>query len=435
MQVRTSKQPGVRSPITSTSIAVDAVAATWTISFDRLRNEDPGALELLYLLAFLAPDDIDPRLVSSGFTDALQFDRARGALRRYSLIDVSGGSIAVHRLVQAVTRDRLAREGQEQKWAESAVKLVDNAFPFKEDVVETWSPSTRLLPHALACSGHSERLGVALECTVRLLNQVGLYLDNRGQLGGAEQVLRHALAIAEKVYGPDHPKLAIRALGVILMHQGDLVGALQYIQRALAIDEKFYGPDHREVARDANYIGTILKTQGDLAGALHYAQRALAIDEKLYGPDHTDVAVDANNIGQILKDQGDLAGALQYAQRALAIDEKFYGTDHPNVARVVNNVGQILKDRGDLAGALQYTQRALAIDEKCYGPDHPKVATRANNIGRILKEQGDLSGALPYIQRALRICQATYGPGNQLTKIASENLADIEQALAEQAGS
>ena len=418
-------------------LLTNAVAVTWEISFERLQTEEPEALDQLYLAAFLAPEDIDTNLVSPAFPDARQFDRARGGLRRYSLIDVSGGSIAVHRLVQAVTRDRLVREGQERKWAESAVKLVNEAFPFKDDVVETWSPSSRLLPHALAAAAHTERLGVALDFTGRMLNNVGLYLYNRGQLGEAEQVLERVLVIDEEIFGPDHLNVASAAnnIGQVLMAQGDPARALQYTQRALAIAERFYGPDHPDVAINVNNIGQILKAQGDLAGALQYAKRAMAIDEKAYGADHPKVAIFANNIGLILKDQGDLAGALQFTQRALAIDEKVYGVDHPKVVIRANNIGQILQAQGDLLGALQVTQRALAIGEKIYGPDHPNVATVANNIGRILQEQGDLAGALPHIQRALHILQTTYGPDNPLTKRTRENLAILEQALAEQADS
>ena len=373
-------------------LLTDAVAATWEISFEQLRTETdaaPGALDLLNLIAFLAPDDIDSRLVAGRFPDALQLDRACAGLLRYALIEARAGTIWVHRLVQAATRARLAREGLEREWAEAAVKLVDDAFPFKLDKVETWSASVRLLPHALAAAGHSESLGVALETTGRLLNQVGLYLDNRAQLAEAEGSLKRALAIGEKVYGPDHPT----------------------------------------VATDANNLGQILQAQGDLAGALEYTRRALAIDEKIYGPEHPNVARNANNIGSILEAQGDLAGALEYTRRALAIDEKVYGPDHPEVATDASNIGQILQAQGDLAGALEYTRRALAIGEKVYGPDHPKVAIHANNIGQILKAQGDLAGALEYTRRALRILQATYGPENPLTKIAAGNLAGIEKAL------
>ena len=418
-------------------LLTDAVAATWEISFERFQTEAPAALNLLYLAAFLAPDDIDPKLVSPAFPDAMQFDQARAALRRYSLIDTSKGSIAVHRLVQAVTRDRLAREGLDEKWAEAALTLVKSAFLFDLNVVETWSPSTRLLPHALAAAGHSGRLGVALDSNGQLLNNVGLCLCNRGQLREAEGALKRALAIAERVYGPDHPEVAIHAnnIGYTLQAQGDLAGALQYTKRALPIDEKFYGPDHPKVAIRAGNIGQILHDQGDLAGALQHTQRALAIDEKCYGPDHPNVAIDANNIGQILRGQRDLAGALPYAQRALAIDEKVYGRRHPTVARDANNIGTILWAQGDLVGALEYTQRALAIDEKVYGPDHPEVAIDAINIGGILEDQRDLAGALQGTQRALHIFQATYGPEHPRTKIAGRSLARIEQALAKRGAS
>jgi hypothetical protein len=231
----------------------DAVAATWEISFEQLRTETdaaPGALDLLNLIAFLAPDDIDSRLLAGRFPDALQLDRARAGLLRYSLIEAHAGAISVHRLVQAAARARLAREGLEQEWAEAAVNLADDAFPFRLAKLETWSASARLLPHALAAAGHSENLGVALETTSRLLNEVGLYLDNRAQLAEAERSLKRALAIGEKVYGPDHPTVAAFAnnIGMILQHQGDLAGALAYTRRAAAINEKVYGSDHPDTA-------------------------------------------------------------------------------------------------------------------------------------------------------------------------------------------
>ena len=414
----------------------DAVAATWAMSIEQLRTEEPAALDLLNLIAFLAPDDIDAHLLARRFPDALQLDRARAGPWRYSLIEARGGTISVHRLVQAATRARLASEGREQEWAEAVLKLVDDAFPFELDEVETWSPSGRLLPHALAAASHSEGLGVALQATSRLLNQAGAYLKNRAQLAEAERSLKRALAIGERVYGPDDPKVATFAnnIGQILKEQGDLAGALEYSKRALAIDEKAYGPDHPEVAIDANNIGQILKDQGDLAGALVYARRALVIDEKAYGPDHPEVAIDANNIGQILKDQGDLAGALEYTRRALAIDEKAYGPDHPKVATFASNIGQILQAQGDLAGALEYARRALGVDEKAYGPDHPAVAILVNNIGQFLRAQGDLAGALEYTRRALAIDEKVYGPDHPNVAIRVHNIGGILQDQGDLAG-
>jgi tetratricopeptide (TPR) repeat protein len=209
-------------------------------------------------------------------------------------------------------------------------------------------------------------------------------------LAKAESVLREGLSLAE--LDEKHEALLANELGLVLLHKGDLEGALKYAQRALSIDEKVYGPEHPTVAIDANNVGTILHEKGDLEGALQYEQRALTINEKVYGPEHPQVAIIANNVGQILQAKGDLDGALQYTQRALTIQEKVYGPEHPRVAIYASNIGAILKVKGDLEGALKYAQRALSIDEKVYGPEHPTVAIDANNIGQILQDKGDLGG-------------------------------------------
>ena len=59
--------------------------------------------------------------------------------------------------------------------------------------------------------------------------------------------------IDEKVYGPDHPAVAADAnnIGMILQDKGDLDGALEYTQRALRIAEKacWAGPTSRSPLR------------------------------------------------------------------------------------------------------------------------------------------------------------------------------------------
>jgi tetratricopeptide (TPR) repeat protein len=370
-----------------------SVFTTWQIAFDQLNDENPGALDLLNLLAFLSPDDIERELLSkrsehlpqplaSLVSALLRFDQAIAALRRYSLIEVRYNVISVHRLVQAVTRAALAEKGTEAQWSDAALKLIDSAFRFDVDSFETYDPSERLLPHALAVTEHAERLGLIAEPTGRLLNRVGMYLWSRTQLRDARNVLERALAVAEKVYGPQHSAVAteLNSIGLILLSSGDLDEALRYGRRALAMDEEVYGPVHPNVARDLNNLGLILYDKGDLEGALVHSRRLLAINEKVYGSDCREIAASLNNMGRILHKQGDLKQALRYIQRALAINERIYGPEHPAVALDLNNIGHILSDQGDLAGALQYAQRTLPILEHWYGPLHPKTRAAAATL-------------------------------------------------------
>ena len=74
---------------------------------------------------------------------------------------------------------------------------------------------------------------------------------------------------------------------------------MEWTKRALAIDEKVYGPEHPSVASDANNIGQILQDQGDLEGALEWTKRALAIVETTYGKGNPRTRLVARNLEAI----------------------------------------------------------------------------------------------------------------------------------------
>ena len=72
-----------------------------------------------------------------------QLDDCIALLNRYSLISAADNLISIHRLVQAVIQDRLSLE--EQKiWAESALKMVNDAFSFSQLDEETWEKCSKL---------------------------------------------------------------------------------------------------------------------------------------------------------------------------------------------------------------------------------------------------------------------------------------------------
>jgi len=415
----------------------DTVATTWNIAFDEVKQISSTGADLLNLCAFLAPDDIlvellkdeaqhMPGSLAAVAGDPLAFDDAVDPLRRYSLVEINAGSISVHRLVQAVTRNRLD-EDERKKWAEAAVRIVDEAFPFDSNDVGTWPVCSRLLPHALAAAEHAEALDVASDSTGRLLNQTGLYLKGRAQFAEAKEMVERALDIGEATYGPDHPTVAIRVnnLGGVLRALGDLEGAKKMFERALEIGEAAYGPHHPTVAIRVNNLGGVLQDLGDLEGAKKMVERALEIDESTYGPNHPTVAIRVNNFGGVLQALGDLEGAKKMYERALEIDEGAYGPDHPNVAINVSNRGSVLQALGDLEGAKKMYEHALEIGEAAYGPNHPTVAIRVNKLGSVLQALGDLEGAKKMFERALTIFTEYLGEDHPNTVTVQNNLDSL----------
>ena len=359
------------------------VATTWGLSFEQAKEVCAAAADLLNLCAFLGPDDIPldiiregaehlPERLAEAAGDDLAWDDAIAALRRYSLLELSGDGLTVHRLVQAVTQDRLSEE-ERREWAGAAVALVNGAFPGDVQTnVDAWPLCSRLVPHALAASAHAEELSVGQGAAGRLLNQSGTYLQGRAQFPEAKAAFERALQIAES-FGLDDPRVAasLGNLGLVLQDLGDLAGAQAHFERALRLAEAAYGPDHPDVATLVNNLGSVLRAQGDLEGARAHYERALRMGETAYGPVHPKVAIRVNNLGGVLRAQGDLPRARAHFERALRIDELAYGRDHPEVATDVTNLGLLLEQEGDLAGARAAFQRALSIRRRVLADDHP----------------------------------------------------------------
>src|SRR3954468_24008352 len=115
------------------------IDTAWALSLDRLRVEDPAAVQLLELAAFLAPEPIplalfdqhadlleEPLRGTAADPDALA--DTVGALIGYSLARRSPDGFQLHRLVQAVIRHRLSPDRQ-QFTVDRVVALLAAAAP------------------------------------------------------------------------------------------------------------------------------------------------------------------------------------------------------------------------------------------------------------------------------------------------------------------
>ncbi|HEY0734282.1 MAG TPA: FxSxx-COOH system tetratricopeptide repeat protein [Herpetosiphonaceae bacterium] len=420
-----------------------SITKTWDLAFQQVQQSSPAAVDLLNLCAFLAPDDIPldmikegaeflPEVLKEAVQNPLALNKAIAALRRYSLIDRDDNMLSVHRMVQAVTRDRLSQEERE-RWVESAVRLVSRKFPFHSDDVLTWAECARLLQHALVAANYAETSAVAADATGRLLNQIGLYFQSRVQLIEAKATFERALRLNEVAYGPEHPNVGtnINNLGLVLQDLGKLTEAQTAFEQALRIHKAVYGPNHPQVAIYLSNLGDVLRALGNFTRAKTAHEQALRIDEVMYGPEHPDVAKDVNNLGGVLHDLGDLVGAKAAHERAVRIGEAVYGPEHPNVAIWVNNLGSVLRDLRELAAAKAAHERALRIGEAVYGPEHPHLATYINNLGLVLHDLGDFVGAKIAYEQAVRIGEAVYGPEHPVIAIRLNNLGLVLQLLGD----
>ena len=93
-----------------------------------------------------------------------------------------------------------------------------------------------------------------------LLNNLATYYANIDEHAKAEPLLLEAIEIDRRIFGPDHPQLAIglqqpRQLDPL---PGPAPEAEPYYREALAIGRQVFGPDHPHVGPFAENLATLL---------------------------------------------------------------------------------------------------------------------------------------------------------------------------------
>jgi esterase/lipase superfamily enzyme/Tfp pilus assembly protein PilF len=427
------------------------VETTWTLNFEQVETSSPAAADVLRVSAFCAPEPIPFELVEKGaaeisetLADALAqaaiVNEVLSPLTDYSLITMDGAreQFSVHRLVQAVTRERLG--DTQREWISRAVKALNVAFPDPE--FKNWGECERLTAHAQASAIWIKDYEMAFVDATRLLNKAGNYLYECRQYKKAEPVLKQALTTVEKTFGSEHllTGMSLGDLARLYVAMGAYEKAEPLWERSLAINEKALGSEppiidqsltRSRLAINLNDGVNMYFSQGKYAKALRLAKRALAIYEKGLGAEHPWTAVSLNGLVMLYSAQGEYGKALPLSERALAIDEKAYGAENPKVATSLSFLALLYFAQGEYGKALPLYERALAINEKALGAEHPATATSLHLLALLYDAQRDAPRAEELHARALAIREKELGAENLDTAGSLNNLAGSHEAQGE----
>ncbi|MBP7074337.1 MAG: tetratricopeptide repeat protein [Rhabdochlamydiaceae bacterium] len=450
------------------------VLTTWQITMDVIerQEESPFAKPLLDFISFLASSNIPYEALKlwsmQGSIDELDFERAIGLLKNYSILDKFNEGYVVHPVVQTVIRHKLIDEKKQECLAQG-LKIFNvlgarndleqlknrdltNAIVVNSETLIGYCELYRckqgedflgILNYLTQCHRHFGKVvqanthaekasSLAKEmypdlqhCLVALsLDNVGLSFRDLGKHEEALKYLNQSLALMKKIFGPEdrHVLTCLEHVGVALEDLGKHEDALKYHMEVLTLRKKTLGEDHPDMAVSLNNVGLSLKALGKHEDALKYQMEALALIKKVFGPEHYQVAASLSNVGLSFGELGKYKQALKYKMESLALMKKLFGPEHPLVAISLNNMGVALEDLGKHEEALKYKMEALALRKKLFGPEHPQVANSLYSAGLTLRELGKYEEALKYTMEALALRKKLLGEDHPEVAASLDNV-------------
>jgi len=426
----------------------EAVATTWSLSFAKAAQAEPACAELLAALAFLYPETIAEEILTEGSVhlgellgpqaaDPLLWDRVIAQLLRFSLLSRNADErvLTMHRLVQAVVKDRLELPVQ-YLWSIRAVQTVADIFPAVQ--FETWSLCERYLLQAQTCVTLIETWDLAFSNAARLLNQTAAYLRHRARYAEAEPLYMRAMVIWRTTLGTEHPHLAacMNNLGRLYEDQGRYQEAEPWYQLALGLWTHLQVEDER-LAKTLNNLGQLYRLQGKFAEAEPLYLSSLEIREQVLGSHHPDTATALRNLAWLYLDQDQCLQAEPVLLRAREIEQDTLGDGHPDRAANLAALADIAARRGDYEEADRLLRQVLARSEQAFGQQHPETAAALNNLALSAEKRGAYEQAEALYRRAHTIHLQVFGLHHPRTAATLTGLAryystrgDDQQALA-----
>ncbi|MEM0963463.1 MAG: serine/threonine-protein kinase, partial [Bacteroidota bacterium] len=317
-----------------------------------------------------------------------------------------------------VQRTEIARQRDR---AEQAAGLLGDLFaeadPYRDEA-DRDSAITAATPlgDALAAAARQLAARDTIDAEVRsdLLGRLAGTLASLGADSLAREVYATNRRLVAEAFGAEGARYA-RALRSEGAHRREtaqdsvaFADAERYLRDALALAERVHGPDARETGAVAVELATLIKDTGKVEEAERLAARGVEIARRQREA-QTDLETALMIWGLTLTATGDAEGAYEAAAESVEIARDVRGASSVNMVSVLANAALAAQATDRMDQALAYEQEAaqLAVDQ--LGPEHATTLTVRSNLATTLQQLERYDEAEREHRAILRVRQQLYG--------------------------
>jgi tetratricopeptide (TPR) repeat protein len=455
------------------------VATTWSVARNKI---SPEADALFRLLASLSSEPIAEGLLVQPaaarnlptpldwvLSSVTTFRRTARELGRYSLLKLDSvrNVVQLHRVVQAVTRDRMVREDPETAilYREAAHLLLAESDPRKVDREESEQLYQRSLQHLvpsgatesadeqvrrlvinqveqLYCRGSHQaslrlgrptletwrqRFGVNDKQTLSLAVQVGSALRRSGQWEQSLRLHADTLPRLREHFGEADPVYlnCARIHGIGLRLLGRYADALRNDQELLPLFEREFGDDDPETLRIRSNLAFSLRCLGRFEEAYELDKVALNGRKGIFGPVERPTLNSKFGLSRDLRGLGRYEESLdQIRHVSQVLEAKNHPWDYFRLLIAID-FEVALNRAGHYEDAFSQGRKCLDLHRSILGLEHRQTLQAAANLVNDYRLNEDLAGAQQLGEETLRGLEKVVGHDHPNTLAACSNLAIV----------
>jgi tetratricopeptide (TPR) repeat protein len=353
------------------------------------------------------------------------------ALAMEGLVEIRAGGTEEQTGVEGQTKGKPASNLQERLLEEAIVVAEKGGDDLRRagaaaELVTAYVADDRFREAELwanLASSLLDRLGNPTDERMRLELNIGWLHHFGGQRERAHQAFGRSLALARKNL---EEVMTVSPLHGVCVSEEQLPKRLACLRENLALALRLYGPNHSDLGIVYTEMADVLRQESAThAEACALLEKARKINQAALPAGHPAVLGAFANLAQCLADENQSVQARQYYDYLLEHVTK----PGSRRAQVRQNFGLFLWNvNGDLDGAVRYLRLATEDRRAVYGDTHERTVRTQRNLAEALRKNGQPAQAIAECEGIIAACAAKgASPPNLVDAhiIRAEALADL----------
>lgn len=243
--------------------------------------------------------------------------------------------------------------------------------------------------------------------TFLAMSNLSFVYREQGRMDKARVLDEQVLSLSEAAFGREniHTVAAIAELGFTLSKISSTYDeASKLLREALAMREKFFGPHHPETLMSGSILADVYAEQGKYEDSVQLAMDVLEKRKSVLGPDHSDTLITRGNLANTYYQMGKHQLAKQMETEVLEAYQRTLGLKDSLTIQTMSNLAMTYAKLEEYDRAETFAREALHLSIQCRGK-HDKTAYAMKNLGEVLEACGKTGEALTQFREAYEMAQ------------------------------
>lgn len=362
------------------SMSRNAVAATWSISFEKIQNTDPFAGDILAFVSQIESKAI-PRSMFQGLGGLEQLASAIGTLCAYRFLTRRHDDMYdMHSLVHLATRLWIDNRGLTLATTGKALKQLVAVFPPPDYANRaTWR---NYLPHAFSVLQSQGEIRCRESCN--LFASLGGCLGVDGRTDGAVNCWEQVHDWTERNLAEDDKfRIASQSsLAKAYRADGQVPNAVALLEQVLSTRSRLLPGDHAELLSAQHTLAIALRADGSTRRATKLLEHVVSVRNKTLQRDHPDRLAVQHTLARAYEAEGRIQEATEMLEEVLELRNQTLAEDNPDRLATEHVLGGIYSLNGQATRGILLLEHAVDIRLRTLHEDHPDLLATQHTLAK-----------------------------------------------------